>query len=640
MTLLQRTFLGRHRTTIIKAALLLLLALLIVRSAWVCDDAAITFRTVDNFTHGYGLRWNVDERVDSYTHPLWMFVLSLVSLFTHDLYYTSLVLSLLLSMPAAYLLWSKLAANQTAGALAILGLIASKPFVDFATSGLENPLTYLMLVLFFMIYFQPSKSNRKSFLLSLLASLVVLNRMDLALIVAPPVIYDLLNTRRLKAWLVSAAGTAPFVLWEIFSLFYYGFPFPNTAYAKLSTGIARQDLVAQGLYYLQNGVEQLPFTAFIIVAAFFYAVLRKSLRLTAPAIGILLYVLYIVRVGGDFMEGRFLTAPFFVAVIILARHSFTLAYRESTLIAVTALSLGFIWPYSPLRADTNYGKGPERLYFFNGIADERAGYYQRTSPLLQNRNQPVPNHPWVVDGLRARRDSTKLIWRGGVGFVGYFAGPHVHIVDKHALTDPLLARLPMYSPLKWRIGHFTREEPEGYSESLQSGENQISDSSLADFYDKLVSVTRGPLFSWARVKEIWKFNTGQYDHLLDEYNSRPRQVALDHFNTPKEEGTAYNASGCMLFLQPGLKILIGQVTHATRVEVSLDCNDEYTLHFLRGTNEHGTVTIKPRPIRSGGLRIEVVDVPKEAVDSGYYYILITPGGGDGTYSAGHLRLLD
>jgi len=40
------------------------------RTAWVCGDAYITFRTIDNLVHGYGLRWNVDERVQAFTHPV------------------------------------------------------------------------------------------------------------------------------------------------------------------------------------------------------------------------------------------------------------------------------------------------------------------------------------------------------------------------------------------------------------------------------------------------------------------------------------------------------------------------------------------------------------------------------------------
>ena len=52
----------------------LLVAVVLIRTAWICDDAYITFRTIDNFLHGFGLRWNVAERVQSFTHPLWLIV--------------------------------------------------------------------------------------------------------------------------------------------------------------------------------------------------------------------------------------------------------------------------------------------------------------------------------------------------------------------------------------------------------------------------------------------------------------------------------------------------------------------------------------------------------------------------------------
>jgi hypothetical protein len=50
-------------------------ALALGLSAWLCDDAYITLRTVANFCHGLGLTWNPDERVQTYTHPLWMLAL-------------------------------------------------------------------------------------------------------------------------------------------------------------------------------------------------------------------------------------------------------------------------------------------------------------------------------------------------------------------------------------------------------------------------------------------------------------------------------------------------------------------------------------------------------------------------------------
>ena len=51
---------------------LALYAFVVLQSAWLCDDAYITYRTVDNFVSGLGLRWNPIERVQAYTHPLWM----------------------------------------------------------------------------------------------------------------------------------------------------------------------------------------------------------------------------------------------------------------------------------------------------------------------------------------------------------------------------------------------------------------------------------------------------------------------------------------------------------------------------------------------------------------------------------------
>src|SRR4051812_5661024 len=56
----------------------------IVRYGWVAEDAYITLRTVDNFVHGFGLRWNVAERVQAYTHPLWMLLLCLVYAVTRE----------------------------------------------------------------------------------------------------------------------------------------------------------------------------------------------------------------------------------------------------------------------------------------------------------------------------------------------------------------------------------------------------------------------------------------------------------------------------------------------------------------------------------------------------------------------------
>jgi len=45
----------------------------------------------------------------------------------------------------------------------------------------------------------------------------------------------------------------------------------------------------------------------------------------------------------------------------------------------------------------------------------------------------------------------------------------------------------------------------------------IQDPGLAQYYAKLHDVVSGPLFSWQRLWEIWNFNTGAYNSLLQHY---------------------------------------------------------------------------------------------------------------------------
>src|SRR3972149_217673 len=60
-----------------KASLLPLLAAaiwLMFYTAWVSDDAYITFRSLENFLAGYGPVYNVGGRVQTFAHRLWFFL--------------------------------------------------------------------------------------------------------------------------------------------------------------------------------------------------------------------------------------------------------------------------------------------------------------------------------------------------------------------------------------------------------------------------------------------------------------------------------------------------------------------------------------------------------------------------------------
>ncbi len=88
--------------------LFVLYLIIIFITAWLSDDAYITFRSIDNFINGYGLTWNIGEKVQAYTHPLWMFTLSVFGFVTKEFYFTSIFLSIIISLSAFYLFISKI----------------------------------------------------------------------------------------------------------------------------------------------------------------------------------------------------------------------------------------------------------------------------------------------------------------------------------------------------------------------------------------------------------------------------------------------------------------------------------------------------------------------------------------------------
>jgi arabinofuranosyltransferase len=112
-------------------------------TAWQCDDAYITHRSIDNLLAGHGLRWQPPERVQSFTHPLWLFLLVPARALTGEAYYSTLALSYVISARA----WCCFSLARRAAALRIRAggvALLSQAFVDYSSSGLENPLSHLL----------------------------------------------------------------------------------------------------------------------------------------------------------------------------------------------------------------------------------------------------------------------------------------------------------------------------------------------------------------------------------------------------------------------------------------------------------------------------------------------------------------
>lgn len=493
--------------------------IVLLRTAWVSDDAYITMRTADNFVHGYGLVYNIGERVQTYTHPLWLFCLAGLYAITSNAYYTLVILSLILTLIGVVILLQHLAKTPAKALLAVTAFLFSKAFVDFSSSGLENPLSHLVVIVFFGYYLTGETSHRRLFLLALLAALGALTRLDLILVFLPALLLTLLEFRtctagqRVRAGFVLISGFLPLIAWLAFSLFYYGFFMPNTAYAKLNTGIPQTLLYQQGIGYFLSSLSLDPVTLLVTALGLAAAVLSRNSRQLAIAAGVVLYCGYIVYIGGDFMNGRFFTVPLLCAVILLCMSDVTTDFRSLLLPLSIVLIVGFTSPYPPVFSTENYGQTRDAIDV-RGVADERAYYYPTTGLLRACRNCLEPNHEWAALGLAARNDTNSVEVVPSSGFFGFFAGPDKHIVDTYALLDPFLARLALRDVANWRIGHFVRQVPSGYIETLESGENRIKNPQLAEFYGHLALITRGDLINLRRFIEIYRMNTGQYNYLL------------------------------------------------------------------------------------------------------------------------------
>ena len=111
------------------------------------------------------------------------------------------------------------------------------------------------------------------------------------------------------------------------------------------------------------------------------------------------------------------------------------------------------------------------------------------------------------------------------------------LIDKYALADPLLARLPPKTFMM--AGHFKRRVPKGYKHARLTDSLERMDPELAQYYRPLRSIIRDPLFSWDRIQEIFAFNLGRYDHHLDDYvarrNEKSERWSLGRWDADEEE---------------------------------------------------------------------------------------------------------
>jgi arabinofuranosyltransferase len=483
----------------------LLLAVLGVAYRWTTEDAFIDFRVVQHLLAGNGPVYNLGERVEAYTNPLWVAILALLSAplrpFLGEripIEWIAFVLGL--AGTVSGLLLAELGALRLARAqgrsgrplpLGALAVAALPPMWSFATSGLETGLALGWLGLCFWGSVRLPRAGRRWF--PVVAGLGPLIRPDLAVYSVGFLAASLVVVRGdalARARSVAAWAAAP-LAYQIFRMGYFASMVPCTAIAK-EASLARWD---QGWLYLVDFARPYHLAIPLAVAAIVEAAAlrsawagrgrrraRVSALILAPVLSGLIHAVYVVRVGGDFMHGRLLLPAWFAILLPVASVAATRRARRPLLpaaamataawaiVCALALRLPYIGPGKD-------GIGPA------GIADEHFYYAWR------DRATPVTigdygKHRWTEDGWQFRKiaeerrvvilpnDSTHsqdfhdrtyefelapgvpadvVTARAHVGFLGYAAGLRVHVHDRLGLGDAMAAHLVLES--RGRPGH-------------------------------------------------------------------------------------------------------------------------------------------------------------------------------------------
>lgn len=503
--------------------------------AWQSDDAYHAYIMAKNLVDGNGFVYNIGQRATASSCPLFTLVVALGYFVIRDMFFVSLLINIVFSALAYKILVWNFAKTKNQIVFCFAVLASSISFISYTTSGLENSMLFFLAAMFLKVYFSSERYNgKKMFILAILVALIAMTRMDAVLLFAPMAVYVYLfkrdNVSFIKAVGIGILGLLPFVLWELFATFYFGFPVPNTAYAKLGTDIALRDYLVRGVKYYINAIICDPIVLMVPLFAVIACLIVKKLQYIFCMSGVALYGLYLLYIGGDFMMGRHFTVLFYISLVCytdIKNREFSFlgkgASFNRTFVGFVIAAIIFTSTSHVISSQFLFGET-----FNSPISDERAGYF-RYSSLFNNVISLVKTgdlcirDAWNEMGIDEIRSYNLPggILRNVPGISKYYNND-LYLNDQYALGDPFLAHLPAVKEDNWRIGHMWREIPEGYNDQVFYGNNEdgtlrIENADVAEYYAIIDKITRGDLFDKERIKMIVNINLGKYDYLIQNY---------------------------------------------------------------------------------------------------------------------------
>jgi arabinofuranosyltransferase len=335
------------------------------------DDSDIFFTYAENLANGNGISYsNGIPRVEGYTSTLWM-LLSALAFRLHVDEMGVLIITLLLFI-GTHLIGFKILERVLprdswvrAKSFYLIAVMMSLGYSSWMLVSFMDTTVWgfsLMAVCRFLIA-TPTSQLPKT-VGSLLFALLPLVRPE-ALVIVPIILCLLLFVKRdwftkQVLWVAIPFAISSVIL-TMFRLYYFGFPLPNTFYAKVSGSVI--DNVAHGLFYVGNYVQSVPFAlvALVILLALLLDVCFRRIGTTASMLDrnlffdaikpqlvlcfvLLSSVLSVILGGGDHFRLFRLLQPSWPLAILLLTISWVTFSRElwfvkrSFVVVITTIS--------------------------------------------------------------------------------------------------------------------------------------------------------------------------------------------------------------------------------------------------------------------------------------------------------------
>jgi arabinofuranosyltransferase len=446
-------FLNRYQWPVFCGVVVLAVFLAWLRR-FVCDDAFISFNYARSLIEGNGLTW-FGNRVEGYSNFLWVLWSALgIRLGIEPVLWSWLsgIACFVVTLYATWRIGLKLFSEPAPALLGVLFLCTNYTVSSFATSGLETMLQTALLSLGVLSLVRIAEDERLRHLLSLsvVSGLAVLTRMDSFLPVAVIGTWAVFRLVRQRAgvWQYAALvlpGLCLVLPWLVWKQLYYGSILPNSLLVKVGLEPAAFRV---GLDYLVRFFNWYLIWPVLVLGI---AALVWRRRRVVPGLWLLVTMTlvwygYVVLVGGDFIEFRFLvpvTPALFLLTAFLVWYGLGSVLKRNRL-ALPALSLAILFAASVVHAH-RFRHTTQDLTMDS--VSTLAGFYDIN-----------PGHDWCCIGRKLGSDlkgTGAVLALGAVGSIPFYS--RLQTVDMLGLNERGAGRLfPARAYVRPRPGHRLR----------------------------------------------------------------------------------------------------------------------------------------------------------------------------------------